>query len=633
MIYAGYCSRFGLLRFSRTLLLQTSLKEQDVVYVILRNLPHFTFISFVFVKFTLLFIEQIQKRCKSNSTIVIHHHDKIRQVSLVSSTLSTEISVPDYQTKPEFFYTEGETRDESLNFFSLTFVCVCVFFCQALFKSQAISDMYYDNLLTRPFSRFYRWHRYFTYSIQVLCTYTVALTVVYNLTCLFTFYGIHSIKSQLDRIHLLILHQFNWDIDWGTNLINDLLFCSILAVLIYSVQILNGLIKIQQHLLAGYAGKYLDIPPRHNFSNNELISKCLHFSGYLCGYTAWGFIIFSKISFLFCLFIRLWIRYDARWFQHILALCLPIVLVYILKHILISLLAEFVFLQNFARTPSLNNRRIFFIFNYFNFFFDCFLGILSCVIRVSKSLLASLVFMGRLDYSFMGRSLERLDQGYATYVTFIHMEILHGHPILGKKKEKFSFLVFLQPVLFISVTFCDMIWDDIERKRRINEQSKNSKLIYDTILQTKVHSARFRWHLAYTLLRNEYLKFVRKHALNRPIEFPSSSCLLTSKSVVHRSETNNNNETNQSSILLYDRPGITQPTKRSGYRYNFDYEQTNDLRLIYQQLKSLTNNVSSLKNQSRPEETHPSYLSPSSHFTSPTIDDRKFSQMPTMQRR
>jgi hypothetical protein len=40
--------------------------------------------------------------------------------------------------------------------------------------------------------------------------------------------------------------------------------------------------------------------------------------------------------------------------------------------------------------------------------------------------------MGRLDYSFMGRNLERLDQGYATYVTFIHMEIIHGHPILGK---------------------------------------------------------------------------------------------------------------------------------------------------------------------------------------------------------
>ncbi len=297
--------------------------------------------------------------------------------------------------------------------------------------------MYYDNALTRPLVRFYRWHRYFTFSIQILCTYTVVLTVIYNLTCLLTFYGIYSVKSQIDRIQLLILHLLNWKIEWGTNFVNDLFLCSILSVIIYCTQIFNGLRKIQRDMISAYAGRYIDIPPRHNFSNNELLSKCVHFSGYLCGYAAWGFIIFYKISFIICLLLRLWIRYDSRWFQHVLALCLPIVLLYLLKHILMSLLSEFVFLQNFGRTPSLNNRRIYFIFNYFNFFFDCFLGILSCFIRVSKSVLAAFLFMGRLDYSFMGRDLERLDQGYATYVTFIHMEIIHGHPLLGKNLSQY----------------------------------------------------------------------------------------------------------------------------------------------------------------------------------------------------
>jgi hypothetical protein len=295
--------------------------------------------------------------------------------------------------------------------------------------------MYYNNIFTRPWSRIYRWHRYFTYSVQVLSTYTVALVIIYDLTCLLTFYGIHSIKNQLDRIHLIILHQFNWNIDWGSTFVRDLFICSTLSVLIYSTQIINGLIKIQHDMINAYAGKYIDIPPRHNFSNNELMSKCLHYSGYLCGYTAWGFIIFYKLAFVVCLCFRLWIRYDSIWFQRMLTLCLPIVLVYLIKHSLMSLLSEFVFLQHFGRTLSLNNRRLYFVFYYFNFFFDCFLGILSCVIRLSKSLLASLIFMGRLDYSFMGRNLERLDQGYATYVTFIHMEILHGHPILGRNRH------------------------------------------------------------------------------------------------------------------------------------------------------------------------------------------------------
>ncbi|CAF4329320.1 unnamed protein product, partial [Adineta steineri] len=137
----------------------------------------------------------------------------------VSSTLSIDLLKPDYQTKPDFYYTEG------------------------LLKSKDPSDMYYNNVLTRPFAKIYRWHRYFTFSTQILCTYTVVLIVIYNLTCLLTFYGINSVKSQLDRIHILVLHQLNWDIDWGTSFVNDLFFCSFLSVIIYCSQIFNGLIK------------------------------------------------------------------------------------------------------------------------------------------------------------------------------------------------------------------------------------------------------------------------------------------------------------------------------------------------------------------------------------------------------
>ncbi|CAF1609857.1 unnamed protein product [Adineta ricciae] len=598
LVYTSYCSRFSLFRFGRTLLLQKSadeLTQADIIYIIVRNFPHFLLISFVFVKFAFLLMQQLKCRCCQQATMI---DGKVHQVSLVSSTLSVDLSVPDYQTKPEFLYTQG------------------------LLSSKTPSDMYYNNVLTRPFAKIYRWHRYFTFSNQILATYTVVLIVIHNLTCLLTFYGINTVKSYLDRIHLLVLHQLNWDIDWGTTFVNDLFLCSIISVLIYCSQIFNGLIKIQQHLVAAYAGKYLDIPPRHNFSNNELMSKCLHFSGYLCGYTAWGFIIFYKISFVFCLLLRLWIRYDSRWFQNMLAICLPIVLVYLLKHILISILSEFVFLQNFGRTPSLNNRRIYFIFSYFNFFFDCFLGILSCFIRVSKAVLASFMFMGRLDYSFMGRNLERLDQGYATYVTFIHMEVIHGHPLM--------------------VTFCDIVWHEIERKRRINQQSKTNKLVYDSITHTRVHLARFKWQLCYTLVRNEYLKFLRKHALLVATNGAGLISSTTAAAVVltgNSSDEKQRNNEQHSSILLYDRPIMKQPpipAKRSGYRYNFDYEQTSDLRFIYQQLKCLTNNVAQLKNPNRRDnDVDEIYLSADQSETKkqPSQVTCTFHNMPTIQRR
>ncbi|CAF4479066.1 unnamed protein product [Rotaria socialis] len=148
-----------------------------------------------------------------------------------------------------------------------------------------------------------------------------------------------------------------------------------------------------------------------------------------------------------------------------------------------------------------------------------------------------------------------------------------------------------------------MVWHDIERKRHIiHQHSKNNKIIYDSITQTKVHSTRFKWHLFYTLIRNEYLKFLRKHALlvvaNSTGIISSTTAVAVVLGRIPSNEKSIHNEQN-SSILLYDRPIMRQPpipAKRSGYRYNFDYEQTSDLRFIYQQLKSLTTNVSQLKN-------------------------------------
>jgi len=166
-------------------------------------------------------------------------------------------------------------------------------------------------------------------------------------------------------------------------------------------------------------------------------------------------------------------------------------------------------------------------------------------------------------------------------------------------------------------------------------------------MHTKVHLARFKWHLFYTLIRNEYLKFLRKHTLlvarNGTGLISSSTAAAVVLTTNSLDEKQMNNE-QHSSILLYDRPIMKPPpipAKRSGYRYNFDYEQTSDLRFIYQQLKHLTNNVAQLKNTHREDEEI--YLSPNRTITKKqsqvtcTFPDEysteKFHNMPTMQRR
>lgn len=203
------------------------------------------------------------------------------------------------------------------------------------------------------------------------------------------------------------------------------------------------------------------------------------------------------------------------------------------------------------------------------------------------------------------------------------------------------------------MTFCDIIWHDIDRKRKITQYSKNNKLIYDRIMQTKVNSTRFKWHLCYTLIRNEYLKFLRKHALLAATNGRGVISSTTAAAVVLTANSSDENQINSeqhSSILLYDCPIMRQPpipAKRSGYRYNFDYEQTSDLRFIYQQLKCLKNNVAQLKNNTnhhRGEEGDEEiYLPPNrpiskkqSQVTCTFPEDystSKFHNMPTMQRR
>jgi hypothetical protein len=169
-------------------------------------------------------------------------------------------------------------------------------------------------------------------------------------------------------------------------------------------------------------------------------------------------------------------------------------------------------------------------------------------------------------------------------------------------------------------------------------------------MHTKVHLARFKWHLFYTLIRNEYLKFLRKHALLAATNSRGVISSTTAAAVVLTNENLINSE-QHSSILLYDRPIMKHPpipSKRSGYRYNFDYEQTSDLRFIYQQLKSLTNNVAQLKKTNnnhhhQQEEEEEIYLPPNRSVTKKQLQvtctfpedysTSKFHNMPTIQRR
>jgi len=139
---------------------------------------------------------------------------------------------------------------------------------------------------------------------------------------------------------------------------------------------------------------------------------------------------------------------------------------------------------------TLENRHAYFLFVYFNFFFDCFLGIFSCILRLFKSSIALVLYMPRLDYSIFGRSLEGIDNGYTAYTSYIYVEAMHTHPIL--------------------ITFTQIIYMNILDKRRREKQFLliDEKQILE---QYRRKSLRFRWSLLITLMNNLSLIPTRRH--------------------------------------------------------------------------------------------------------------------------
>jgi hypothetical protein len=140
---------------------------------------------------------------------------------------------------------------------------------------------------------------------------------------------------------------------------------------------------------------------------------------------------------------------------------------------------------------ALKNRSQFFVFAYFNFFFDCFLGMVSCALRVSKASMAAIVFLPRLDYCIFGRALEKADSGFLSYVSFIHMECLHTHPVL--------------------IYYCSLINERIDKRYQYLRMNKREMRHTEMYANTRRHRAQFRWWLTFTLMRNIQLVQLRKH--------------------------------------------------------------------------------------------------------------------------
>ncbi len=125
--------------------------------------------------------------------------------------------------------------------------------------------------------------------------------------------------------------------------------------------------------------------------------------------------------------------------------------------------------------------------------------------------------MPRISYSFLGRHLENLDNGYSTYSGFLHMEAAHTNPIL--------------------VCFCSLLYYKdlsehlrrfkVEKQNILNSEELDCRMVFKlkkfvgflppcaTVERDYDRLIVNRWHLMLRLAVNRELTVYRGHYLER----------------------------------------------------------------------------------------------------------------------
>ncbi|CAL1530291.1 unnamed protein product, partial [Lymnaea stagnalis] len=249
-------------------------------------------------------------------------------------------------------------------------------------------------------------------------------------------------------------------------------------------------IIFRANLFALYKGDFSGIPPPMTQGAVSLCVGCIKFAGFQVGYILWGYILSLIVFFLIALIlgsiITLLTNAVVDWLVNKV---LQIWFVHISK-----LLARYAFLQGDGAHLRLDNRRLFFIFTYFMFFYNIFLGLVSCLLRIIKAAVVGTLFLCRLDRSTLPRNWESFDPGFNTYQGYIHMEAAHTNPTVN---------VFIR------------LLKSLSQSRKSSGQSSGVSLEMTNLgsynqLETDGESgegttnlaARFNWHVAYTLLLN-----------------------------------------------------------------------------------------------------------------------------------
>lgn len=347
----------------------------------------------------------------------------------------------------------------------------------------------------------YQWRDDFRYSSRVVSVYASVFLMLIFLTvraCVFIVPSLDTVHNSLQTFADALAGASNSQGTSKSFPIPKLSRAYVLAIMtafvIVAIQLLVLLVNIRRNLLQIYRGDISEIPKRDKSRYLKYTTGNVHFAGYFIGYLVWGFILIAAFAFVLYMCIDAFITFGSvKFLENILKKIIPLLLMIFFKQYLNNLLARYVFLQHYGDILAINNRRVLMIFLYFNFFLDSFLGFVSSIVRIIKSVVGGCIYMCRLDYSPLGRKLEAFDAGFSAYCGFIHLEAVHCNPIM--------------------LVAASYLYGRMKAKQCLPTNSVAPTK--ETKSKFKDYSSRAcrRWHLAVCLLRHPTFQSLRKHVL------------------------------------------------------------------------------------------------------------------------
>ncbi|KAM9449888.1 stimulated by retinoic acid gene 6 protein-like [Clarias gariepinus] len=365
---------------------------------------------------------------------------------------------------------------------------------------------YVKRLLRRPSERsvqkswfqrkVYEWDPYFKFPNRMITTVVLSFFSLYLMVLLeqvITFYFVTLSSELYDEYLSVLLNQtvfiqhlnyakYTWYVSSG---------CGTFSSVIHIILVL---VFYRKHIKSVWAGEKKYLPRKYNPTPAVSLCGLLKYPGFQIAFTLWGYLLVhlamfvGGMAFVYLVIYPIQTKGFLPWLINLMIVMANFFIMLVVMT-LQRLFIHIFFLQD-KKSPldkekplALDNRKIFHNLNYFLFFFNMILGLMSCVMRVLKSAVVGLMLLPRIERALMPQGFQKFDASYCTWVGMIIADHHHSNPVL--------------------ICFCHLLQKHSLQCDPADETLKNS----EPPVQLRV---RTRWLLMYTLVRNPKLITMRK---------------------------------------------------------------------------------------------------------------------------